>query len=101
MPSPDPVRLSVPKAFVMLRGERSRRASSRWELFRFVRGRLPGYKRIRCIEFADLPKTISGKIRRVDLRVLEARRRADGVRGDMEFWEGDFPELRTKGKLGG
>ena len=45
-------------------------------------------------EFADLPKTISGKIRRVELRALEERRRAEGGRGTLEFWEQDFVELR-------
>jgi len=61
-----------------------------------VRERLPGYKRVRRLEFAELPKTISGKIRRVELRILEERRFADGVteRAAYEFWEQDFPELR-------
>jgi acetyl-CoA synthetase len=54
----------------------------------FVRARVPGYKRIRRVEFADLPKTISGKIRRVDLRAQEAGDR--GSRGTLEFWEEDF-----------
>ena len=63
------------------------------EIFRFVRERLPGYKRVRRVEFTELPKTISGKIRRVELRALEARRRAAEERGDAEFWEQDFPEL--------
>jgi acetyl-CoA synthetase len=64
-------------------------------LFRFVGDRLPRYKRVRCIEFSELPKTISGKIRRVELRVLEAGRRQAGVRVELEFWEEDFPELRA------
>ena len=45
------------------------------------------------LEFAELPKTISGKIRRVELRAAEARRRAEGGPGAGEFWEEDFPEL--------
>jgi acetyl-CoA synthetase len=62
-------------------------------VFRFLRDRLPRYKRVRCIEFAELPKTISGKIRRVELRAIEASRRNAGVRGELEFWEHEFPEL--------
>ena len=34
----------------------------------FCRERVAPYKRIRRLEFGDLPKTISGKIRRVELR---------------------------------
>jgi acetyl-CoA synthetase len=65
------------------------------EIFRFVRERLPSYKRVRRLEFSELPKTISGKIRRVELRTLEAQRFAEGivVRASTEFWEQDFPEL--------
>jgi acetyl-CoA synthetase len=55
---------------------------------RFCRERVPGYKRIRRVEFGDLPKTISGKIRRVELRAQEADHR--GTRGSTEFWEEDF-----------
>jgi acetyl-CoA synthetase len=54
----------------------------------FVRERVPGYKRIRRVEFGDLPKTISGKIRRVELRAQENDPR--GVRGVTEFWEEDL-----------
>jgi acetyl-CoA synthetase len=95
VPSPDPMRLSVPKAFVVLRGVAPSADAAR-EIFRFVRERLPGYKRVRRLEFAELPKTISGKIRRVELRILEERRFANGVteRAAYEFWEQDFPELR-------
>ena len=93
-PSPDALRLSVPKAFVVVRGEVVASRELALTLFRFVRGRLPRYKRIRCIEFAELPKTISGKIRRVELRGLEVQRRSEGARGELEFWDREFPELR-------
>jgi acetyl-CoA synthetase len=74
VPSPDPVRLSVPKAFITLRQgvEPSRELAK--EIFAFARDRLAPYKRIRLIEFRELPKTISGKIRRVELRKQEATR---------------------------
>ncbi len=89
VPSPDPVRLAVPKAYVVLRAGFEPNRDSALTLFRFVRERLSPFKRIRRIEFAELPKTISGKIRRVDLR----RRAAQG-RNENEFWEDDFPELK-------
>src|SRR6185295_8193440 len=71
VPSPDPMRLSVPKAFCVLRGDATPSREVALEIFRFIRERLPPYKRVRRIEFAELPKTISGKIRRVELRALE------------------------------
>lgn len=52
------------------------------------------FKRVRRLEFAELPKTISGKIRRVELRATEAVRRNADSRGTQEFWEEDFAELR-------
>jgi len=60
-------------------------------ILRFVRERTSPFKRIRRIEFADLPKTVSGKIRRVDLRRSElARELTPGGRNALEFWEEDI-----------
>jgi acetyl-CoA synthetase len=88
------VRLAVPKAFLILtQGTAPSRDLAR-DIFVFVRGNLAPYKRIRRIEFSDLPKTISGKIRRVQLRALEAEQRSKGTRGEWEFFEEDFPELK-------
>jgi acetyl-CoA synthetase len=98
VPCPDPVRLSVPKAFLVLRGEAQPSREMALAVFRFVRERLAPYKRVRRIEFAELPKTISGKIRRVELRALEARRAGDGTRGELEWREEEFPELRGEGR---
>jgi acetyl-CoA synthetase len=57
----------------------------------FARERTSPFKRIRRIEFADLPKTVSGKIRRVDLRRAElARALTPGGRNNLEFWEEDL-----------
>ncbi|HUQ84554.1 MAG TPA: hypothetical protein VM076_25595, partial [Gemmatimonadaceae bacterium] len=95
VPSPDPLRLSVPKAFCVLRADAMPSRETALEIFRFVRQRLPGYKRVRRLEFAELPKTISGKIRRVELRALEQRRAAANERGPAEFREDEFPELRA------
>jgi acyl-CoA synthetase (AMP-forming)/AMP-acid ligase II len=60
------------------------------EILVHCRNTLAPYKRIRRIEFAVLPKTISGKIRRIELRQVEIHRRAAGERGEHEFFEEDF-----------
>ncbi len=92
VPAPDPIRLSVPKAYVVLAPGFKPSREIALSIFLFVRERVPAYKRIRRIEFAELPKTISGKIRRVQLR---AREREKEGRGEQEFFEEDFPELRS------
>jgi acetyl-CoA synthetase len=94
VPSPDPMRLAVPKAFVALAGNHIPNRDTALEIFRHCRASLAPFKRIRRIEFAELPKTISGKIRRVELRTAEAERRRVDARSETEFWEEDFPELR-------
>ncbi len=87
--SPDPVRLVVPKAFVALRPGFAESAAVALDILTFVRAKVAPYKRIRRIEFAELPKTISGKIRRVELRHRE-RQTAAAPRGPRCFWEEDF-----------
>jgi acetyl-CoA synthetase len=94
VPSPDPMRMAVPKAVVVLAAGTEPNHETALALMRFARERLAPYKRIRILEFAELPKTISGKIRRVDLRRQEAARRAEGARGEHEFFEQDFPDLK-------
>ena len=94
VPSPDPMRLAVPKAFVALAGNHIPNRDTALEIFRHCRESLAPFKRVRRLEFAELPKTISGKIRRVELRAGEVERRAAGTRAEGEFWEEDFPELR-------
>jgi len=90
VPSPDPLRLSVPKAFVVLAAHCSPDADTARAILRHVRERVSPYKRIRRLEFAALPKTISGKIRRVELRKLEQARGEDATRRSQEFWEEDL-----------
>ncbi|HEY2240475.1 MAG TPA: AMP-binding protein [Streptosporangiaceae bacterium] len=109
VPSPDPVRLAVPKAYVALAAGVVPSAEVAQSIMAFSRGRLAPYKRLRRIEFAELPKTISGKIRRFELRQQETVRAAGGApppkdpdgiggpfrvdpspRGTTEFWEEDF-----------
>jgi acetyl-CoA synthetase len=89
VPCPDALRLTIPKAFVSCRAGHEPSAELARDILRFVRERAAPYKRIRRIEFFELPKTISGKIRRVELRKLEATREP-GTRGAMEFHEEDF-----------
>ena len=91
VPSPDAIRWNVPKAFITLKpGVEPSREVAR-DIFKFVRRRLAPYKRIRRIEFSELPKTISGKIRRVQLRGAELKREQSRRAG--EYWEEDFPGL--------
>jgi len=96
--SPDAKRLCVPKACVILKSGVAADAETARALFSFTRGRLAPYQKIRVIEFCDLPKTVSGKIRRTELRSIEAQRRALGTRGEREFFESDFPELLESGR---
>jgi acetyl-CoA synthetase len=95
VPSPDPIRLAVPKAYVMLVSGAERSSATALSIFRHLHGRLAPFKRIRRIELVtELPKTISGKIRRVQLRRLEHDNdRNDPLRGS-EFREEDLPELQ-------
>ena len=87
--SPDAVRLVVPKAFVALRPGFTASAGLAKDILAFVRAKVPPYKRIRRIEFAELPKTISGKIRRVELRHRE-RQTAAAPRAASCFWDEDL-----------
>ena len=90
VPSPDPVRTSVPKAYVVLAAgyEPSRELAA--DILGFCRTHLAAYKRIRKIEFAELPKTISGKIRRIELRSDEAEKVEHGTRAEHAYDESDF-----------
>jgi acetyl-CoA synthetase len=89
VPSPDPLRLSVPKAFVVLKPGVEENAVTARSILEFCRTNLAPYKRVRRLEFAVLPKTISGKIRRVELRKREAEQRARDERNPSEFWLDD------------
>jgi acetyl-CoA synthetase len=90
VPSPDPLRLAVPKAFVMLATGSVPDAATALDILRFCRERLAPYKRIRRLEFAELPKTISGKIRRVELRRREEARAMPAVPGPAEHFDDDL-----------
>lgn len=90
VPSPDPVRLCVPKAYVVLRPGFKAGKELAKDILDFTGERLAPYKRIRRIEFGELPKTISGKIRHVQLRKQEDERFTHQQRGPNEFWSEDF-----------
>ena len=90
VPSPDAMRTSVPKAFIVLKPGIQPSAEVAKDIFRFLRSRLSPYKRVRRIEFSDLPKTISGKIRRVELRKLEADQRSESTQAALEYFEEQF-----------
>jgi acetyl-CoA synthetase len=94
VPAPDPMRLAVPKAYVTLVAGATADKATALSIFQHLRGRLAPFKRIRRLEFSELPKNIAGKIRRVELRKTEADRAAAGIREAAEFREEDFPELR-------
>lgn len=91
VPLPDEVKLSVPKAYIVLGSGHAPDADTARALFVFLRERLAPYKRIRALEFADLPKTISGKIRRVELRAHAEK----GGAGEYAFAESDFPDIKA------
>jgi acetyl-CoA synthetase len=94
VPAPDPLRLAIPKAYVALAAGWAPTPATALAIFAHAGAVLAPYKRIRRIEFFDLPKTISGKIRRVELRRREIELAERGVRGLEEHREEDFPELR-------
>lgn len=95
VPAPDKVRMAIPKAYVTLAAGTAPDRDTALSIFRHLREALAPYKRVRRIEFTDLPKTISGKIRRVELRQAEEARAKAGAREPAEFREEDFPELRA------
>lgn len=93
VPSPDPVRLAVPKAFVTLAPGQQPSPELAQAIFGFARERLAPYKRVRRLQFVtELPKTISGKIRRVQMRKQESER-GEGARVQHEYFEDDFPSF--------
>ncbi len=90
VPSSDPIRTAVPKAFVTIVAGVEPSEDVAREILFFAKQKLAAYQRVRKIEFHDLPKTVSGKIRRTELRKMEAQRVKEGQRGELEFWLGDF-----------
>ncbi|HET8880516.1 MAG TPA: AMP-binding protein [Arthrobacter sp.] len=97
VPSPDALKLSVPKAFVVLAAGHEPGPELAEDILRYCRDHLAPFKRIRRLEFAELPKTISGKIRRVELRHSEELRHGSTTVPEglgTEYSEADFPGLK-------
>jgi acetyl-CoA synthetase len=93
VPAPDAIRMAVPKAYIALTSGSTADAATALSIFQHLRETLAPFKRVRRLEFTDLPKTISGKIRRVELRQQETIRASEGQRAPTEFREEDFAEL--------
>src|SRR4051812_31744151 len=97
VPAPDPVRLAVPKAYIALAPGYEPTEETAFEILKYAREHLAPYLRVRRVEFFELPKTISGKIRRVELRGRESDLAAGSApaRGGAREWrDDDFPALR-------
>lgn len=97
VPSPDETRLAVPKAYVVLREGHAPDAATAESILRHCRENLPPWSRVRRLEFAELPKTISGKIRRVELRGREQQLHGEGSGrrpAGTEYADTDFPGLK-------
>ena len=90
VPTPDQMRLAVPKAFVTLAPGHEPNEETARRILQFALDRLPPYKLIRRIEFRELPKTISGKVRRVELRREEVKRHGGEQLGGVEYREEDL-----------
>jgi acetyl-CoA synthetase len=92
VPAPDELRLAVPKAYIALAPGASPDRETALDILRFARERLAPFQRVRRLEFFELPKTISGKIRRVELR---GREEGSSMPIPTEWRDDQFPELRA------
>ncbi|MDO5676967.1 MAG: AMP-binding protein [Propionibacteriaceae bacterium] len=90
VPAPDPIRAAVPKAYVALAAGFDPTAETALSILRHAKERLAPYLRVRRIEFSGLPKTLSGKVRRVVLRAREH----DTAQEIVDYRYEQFPELR-------
>ncbi|MBS3732381.1 MAG: AMP-binding protein, partial [Desulfobacterales bacterium] len=98
--SPDPQRYQLVKAYVILSPGHAPSRDLALELFQHTISILAKFKIPRIIEFvSEVPKTISGKIRRIELREQETEKKEkDGQKGEYEYFYQDFPELSSKKK---
>ncbi len=93
---PDPKRHQLVKAFVILTPGNKPSKELALELFQHTIKVLAKFKIPRIIEFVDeLPKTISGKIRRIELRENEEKEKQEKAN---EYFYHQFPELSSKNK---
>jgi acetyl-CoA synthetase len=84
VPQPDEIRLFVPKAYVALADGWPADAETAKAIMEYARDHLAPYLKVRRVEFSELPKTISGKIRRVELRKREDDAHRSGTPIDTE-----------------
>ena len=97
VPSPDEIRLSVPKAYILLIASVPPSRETAQSILKYTNQRLAPFKRIRRLEFVkELPKTISGKIRRAELRRVEYEGQAADVSRGVEFHEKDLLSSRAE-----
>jgi len=96
VPAPDATRLNTPKAYVVLAAGWEPTAETALAVLQHARTALPAYMRVRRVEFFELPKTSSGKIRRVELRARENEAALAGERIAEEYRDEQFPELTRR-----
>ena len=96
VPAPDDTRLNITKAYVVLAAGWDATEETALEVLRHARVSLPPFMRVRRIEFFELPKTSSGKIRRVELRERENEAAAAGLRLPDEWRDDQFPQLKGR-----
>ncbi len=94
--SPDPKRWQLIKGFVILRPGYEPSPDLACDLFKHCSNVLAKFKIPRIIEFVpDVPKTLSGKIRRIELRQNEISGKEKGLRGQHEYFYHEFPQLKS------
>lgn len=94
--APDETRLYITKAYVGVAAGHAADEATAFAILRHARETLPPYLRVRRVEFRELPKTASGKIRRVELRQRELELAQRGERHEGEWREEDFPDLKAR-----
>jgi acetyl-CoA synthetase len=98
VPAPDETRLNIAKAYIHLAAGWAPDSATALAVLRHARNGLPPYMRVRRVEFFELPKTSSGKIRRVELRVRENEAAEQQLRLPEEWRDDQFPELKRSPK---
>ena len=96
VPAPDDTRLNITKAYVVLAAGWEATEETALEVLRHARVSLPPFMRVRRLEFFELPKTSSGKIRRVELRERENEAAAAGERLPDEWRDDQFAQLKGR-----
>jgi acetyl-CoA synthetase len=94
VPAPDDTRLNIAKAYIALAAGWESNGETALAVLRHARNGLPPYMRVRRVEFYELPKTSSGKIRRVELRMREDAAAEQKVTLPGEWRDDQFPELK-------